>query len=466
MALNPAPRLPIPTAPPPPPEPEQVDKAAIIGHQGRWEKLKLTPVQLKQWNETRTSLLWSVSSFADIWYAMMVDPEDGGLAWFTDQVPIAATDDTYMYLNPATFFAMRLEERVFVCCHEIGHAMFGHCTQLHNLTIAGKIRYPDGVALELDNEQFQIAMDLVLNDMLVQSSIGAMPLDAKGEPMCWHDPATVNMNMSVLDAYRKIYKKQPQSGGGGKGPPGGGKGAGGAPRPFDKHLTPGQGQGKTPGEAASDRNEQAWKNAINAAIHAAKTQGKLPLGLERLFTKVLEPVIDWTEEVRTAIVRKAGQGGSSWDRLDAELLVRGFGAPGRQGFGAGTVVCAYDTSGSIDQPMMDRFGSEVGGILDDVRPKLLIVTQCDAAVHEWVECADSDDLRRMRIRGGGGTDFRPVFDRIDEEGLMPDMLIYFTDGYGTFPSAPPPYPVIWASITEGHKYPWGQVIYVPLKKQR
>jgi len=48
---------------------------------------------------------------------------------------------------------------------------------------------------------------------------------------------------------------------------------------------------------------------------------------------------------------------------------------------------------------------------------------------------------------GGGTDFRPVFDWVAREGETPDGLIYLTDMYGCFPSAPG-YPVLWASCTK------------------
>ena len=44
----------------------------------------------------------------------------------------------------------------------------------------------------------------------------------------------------------------------------------------------------------------------------------------------------------------------------------------------------------------------------------------------------------MAIKGLGGTDFRPVFQRVDEmirDGEFANLkgLIYFTDGYGLFP---------------------------------
>lgn len=37
------------------------------------------------------------------------------------------------------------------------------------------------------------------------------------------------------------------------------------------------------------------------------------------------------------------------------------------------------------------------------------------------------------LKGGGGTDYRPVFDYIDANFPMASMLLYFTDGDGIFP---------------------------------
>ena len=62
--------------------------------------------------------------------------------------------------------------------------------------------------------------------------------------------------------------------------------------------------------------------------------------------------------------------------------------------------------------------------------------------------------------GGGGTDFRPVFDKIKKEfNNQIDCLVFFTDGYGDFPAHQPPYQVYW--VTENPKsvdWPFGKVI--------
>ena len=62
--------------------------------------------------------------------------------------------------------------------------------------------------------------------------------------------------------------------------------------------------------------------------------------------------------------------------------------------------------------------------------------------------------------GGGGTDFRPVFRYVDEHPeLEPNLLIYFTDGYGDYPDRAPAYPVMWLLTRDGEcGIDWGMQV--------
>ena len=69
------------------------------------------------------------------------------------------------------------------------------------------------------------------------------------------------------------------------------------------------------------------------------------------------------------------------------------------------------------------------------------------SIIENVQDFESEDLpidSLLRPKGGGGTDFRPVFRYIEEEGYEPACLVMLTDGYcDSFPSLEPEYPVLW-----------------------
>ena len=415
------------------------------------QKCELTPQQEKLWSDTRVALLWHQPAFSHIFYSMLDNAGSKHVAMFTRDIPIAATDGSNLLLNPDTFFKYNLNERIFIVTHEIMHCIWNHCGLMHNFIRRGKVSYPDGTSLPYDQDTMNIATDLVINDCLIESGIGMFNKD-------WlHDTSLATANDSAVDAYKKVFKQKK-----GKGPGPKGKG-------FDEHLPPGTSQGNDPGEAAAGRNDVEWATQVAAAANAAKLQGKLPAGLERLLGEILEPKVDWKDKIASLFARKVGSGSYDWRRPDRRLIVRDIYAPGRSGFGAGTVVIAIDTSGSIGERELNMFFAEMAGILEDVKPKRLVVMWCDAKVHrvdEIEEAIDLVDLKKKGAPGGGGTDFNPVFNEMKNLGLdNVDALVYLTDGYGTFPKKPPEYTVIWGSISapESVKYPFGDVVEIPVQ---
>jgi predicted metal-dependent peptidase len=443
----------------------------LVGEANKWKQLELSPRHAKSWEDCKTAILYSYGAFGGILYKMM-QTDNGEKAWFTDQIPIAATDDKVLYLNPYRFFIHTLKQQVFISCHEIMHAILNHCGIFHKYRKKGKVTYPDGMTLPYVEEVMQCAGDCVVNAILVYCRVGEMP---KG---CYYKPHIVPHTMELLEAYRVIYKHTQ----GGKTlppqpAPGQGSGDDGdsddltnnsdddEQRPFDQHLPPGKGRGKTPNEAIDERSKVEWEAAVTAAKHTMKAMGVGSSGIDRIFGKVTQPEYDWVSVLRHIFNKTVGTGRQTWEHLDPEFVIRGIGAPGRINYGAGFVIVADDSSGSIDDAMLSTFMGHTGVIIDDVRPKELLICQCDDMIHEWRYVQGGSELPK-KVLGGGGTSFIPVFDRIEKEQLKPDVVVYFTDMYGSFPSKPPSYPVIWASITPNITAPFGEVIYIPLQKQR
>lgn len=408
----------------------------------------LTAQEEKLWSDTRVALLWHCPAFAHILYSMLDNCGSKHVALFTEDIPIAATDGVNLLLNHKRFFKYNLNERIFICVHEIMHCIWNHCGLMHQFMRRGKVSYPDGTSLPYDQEIMNIATDLVINDCLIESKVGMF------NPDWLHDQNVAVAKDSAIDAYRKCYKKYP---------PGKSKLPGGS---FDIHLPPGYSTGKDPTTTTSSRNEVEWTTQVAAALNAARAQGRLPAGLDRLLGEILEPKVDWTDKVHAFFARKVGSGSYDWRIPDRRFMARDIYAPARSGHGAGIIVIAVDTSGSISERELNMFFAEMSGILTDLSPRRLVVMWCDAKVHrcdDIEEASDLEDLRRKKAPGGGGTSFIPVFDEIEEMGLEPDALVYLTDGYGSFPMRPPVYPVLWGDITgkDVVQYPFGEVVYIP-----
>ncbi len=126
-----------------------------------------------------------------------------------------------------------------------------------------------------------------------------------------------------------------------------------------------------------------------------------------------------------------------------------------------SIVLAIDTSGSCAGEA-GRFLSETNQILTDIerigRLGKIHLLQCDAQIQDE-ECLESvDNLKKYETKefyGFGGTDFIPVFMRAKEyrnHGEKVDLLIYFSDGFGSFPEESPGYPVWFVIPKEYYSY--------------
>lgn len=404
------------------------------------EKIQLSSDQKRRWVETRSALLWGAPAFTHLLYSMLNPDGDELAAVFSKDVPIAATDGSTLILNPDSYFKLPLMQRVFVAAHEIMHCVFDHCRVMRQSRITGKVKYPDGSELPYDAEQMNMAMDFVINDLLIESNVGEFV------PGGCHDKSIATCNDTFLDAYKKVFKNKPKSKG------------------FDVLLDPGTSQGKDPGKAQQGRSETEWSTAVAAAVASAKAQGKLPAALARLFGEIIEPAVSWQDHIRAFFARKVGAGSYDWRKPDRRLIQRDIYAPARSGNGCGDVVVAVDTSGSIGQRELDHFFNELRAIIEDVRPNKVYLVWCDAQVHRVDELDQASDLKGLKPVGGGGTAFEPVFDWISNNNLRPDALVYLTDGMGSFPKHAPDYPVLWGDIMGHVKYPFGDVVSIPLKK--
>ncbi|WP_026653930.1 VWA-like domain-containing protein [Butyrivibrio proteoclasticus] len=110
------------------------------------------------------------------------------------------------------------------------------------------------------------------------------------------------------------------------------------------------------------------------------------------------------------------------------------------------LVIAIDTSASCKDELVQVFLNETARILltgDSFFQRIKIhVIECDNQIQRDELITEVADMKKyadgIHVEGGYGTDFRPVFEYVDKlkaEGAFENLkgLIYFTDGYGTYP---------------------------------
>lgn len=349
----------------------------------------------------------------------------------SDEVPTAATNGQRVLFNEEFVNSLSDDELLFLGCHEIGHPMLEHIFRRG----------------ERDMEAWNIACDVVLNQLLVNEGIGKMP------------------SVGILD--KELYDKA----------------EGQAEKVYD--LLPKKGKGRGPGEQGEESDElggypgkpldqcedgakdaaereqrtQEWKVAVAQAAQAAKMCGKLSAGIERLVGEILNPKVPWRQVLQQFVVKtKTDQ--RTFARPNRRFTSQGLYLPSTSGEAMGELLVAVDCSGSVGQLEMDQFAAELQSIKDELNPQKLHVTYFDSEVSHYEVYEQGEDLD-IRPHGGGGTAFSPVFRYADEEGIEPLACVFLTDLYCDDFGDQPNYPVLWVT-TGTEEAPWGQVVKMDL----
>lgn len=114
------------------------------------------------------------------------------------------------------------------------------------------------------------------------------------------------------------------------------------------------------------------------------------------------------------------------------------------------LVIAIDTSESCEGEVIKRFLEETYSVITNSesfsRRFNVHIIQCDADIQNDFKIQSKEDIDRFmesfEVKGMGGTDFRPVFEYVEnliKDGEFKNLkgLLYFTDGFGTYPKKMP-----------------------------
>lgn len=126
-------------------------------------------------------------------------------------------------------------------------------------------------------------------------------------------------------------------------------------------------------------------------------------------------------------------------------------------------VIAVDTSMSCKEELIRKFLEQTYSVLSEsesfFRKICVHIIQCDDKVQSDVVIHNQEEMEHymehFEIHGFGGTDFRPVFGYVNELIAKKAFhrlrgLIYFTDGYGTFPAKKPLYETAFVFLKEDY----------------
>ncbi len=197
-----------------------------------------------------------------------------------------------------------------------------------------------------------------------------------------------------------------------------------------------------------------WQQRLAGAAQSAMQAGKLGGSMARMVDFMLQPKLPWRMLLARYMTASA-RDDYSYSRPSSR---RGDPAifPSLRSSQINVAV-GMDISGSVDDKEMNEFLSEIDAIKGNMRARITLLP-CDASLAEgapWIFEPWEEINLPETFKGGGGTDFNPVFEWLDDQDQNPDLLVYFTDCKGTFPKVLPSYPVIWL-VKGKDQPPWGQ----------
>jgi len=374
-----------------------------------------------------------------------------------DWCKTTATDARAIYFNADYINDLSLTQTQFMLAHNALHCALSHFARRQH-----RVRH-----------RWDLACDFAINPILVEEGLTPPPdavilpdyLGMSAEeiyPLIEELEEMETLDQHVFEGQDQgdaspagsgqSQREQPADGGGSADRQGDG---GGAAQPAQARQQAGAPPPKplTPDEQST--LEVQWQQRLAGAAQQAMQSGRLGGTLARMIDAMLEPRLPWRNLLAHYLSQRARDDYSYMrpSRREGSAILPSLRSHQIE------LVVALDTSGSVRDQEISEFLAEVSALKGQLRAHLTLLP-CDEEIR-------SSEIQRFQpweeitppgqIQGGGGTDFRPVFEWVAQQDLRPDALVYFTDAEGDFPELPPEFPVIW--LVKGRaKVPWGRRI--------
>lgn len=393
------------------------------------------------------------------------------------------TDGVSLGYNPRTVAALPDAQVLGMQAHEVMHLA---CK--HHLRRGGR-----------DKELWNRACDLAVNAILLEAGFslpGYFPRDPRYKDMAAEDiylalaavqhskGGAENTSGREQDTDQADAPGDAQPLGDGQAAPAQLEGVtpGDEPEPGEQHGTPGKGREADPQSPLGDpsrlgevrdhpeldgpdsgrdsQREELERQAdidVSRAARQARGMGALPGSVARLVRFQPPPELDWRALLRRFVIR-ANSSDYSWSPPSRRHVHLGLHLPSPRCETLSDMVVAVDCSGSVDQAALDVFCAELSAILEAYDTRLTAIF-CDCAVRDVRQLTRLDLPLRLEVHSGGGTDYRPVFQCVQDLCVLPACLVYLTDLECGLFGPEPPYPVLWAARGPGGETtPFGEVI--------
>jgi predicted metal-dependent peptidase len=354
-----------------------------------------------------------------------------------------------VFYNEKFVESMNDDQTIGTICHELLHVVLHHCTRrgkrdptIYNISIDAKVnqiciengfKLPEGVILPHNNEVFikqlgkgvtdidKKTSEQIYDELFEEGEEGGNGGDGKGE----------------AEEDDNEDDEGDGSSGQGKGQP---KPQKKKPKPdykFDEHLEKPQGKnenapdmenGKNEPQISENEPEEKWDRILDEAAQMAQMRGEKPRGIERIVDKMLNPKMSWHQIVAREMSKELPIR-TDWSRMSKRSQALGIYLPSKKKENINLAI-GIDSSGSITKTELEVFKSKVWEIVSGLANVRLSVLICDSKIHKVYEFdnANLNDIKKIRLFGGGGTSTKPIFDFMIKNKPDVKLLIYLTDG--------------------------------------
>mgnify|MGYP003704069141 FL=1 len=354
-----------------------------------------------------------------------------GKVIFSEDIPTACTNGRDVIYNKDFIKTLDEKELNFVVLHEALHKAYQH---MHLWKKLWKINPM------VANMAADYVVNYAIHEADEQSEIAKRP-----------DSALFDLKykgMTTKQIFDSLMRDAEKNGGGNEGNGG-----------HDSHDWEGA-------DSLSDEEKKEVAKQIDQALRQGEIiRGKMQGNKNRSVTEILEPKVDWREQLREFVNATCkNKDRTSWKRPHKRFIGHDIYMPSMIGEAIGQVVIGIDTSGSIGDKELNEFLTEVVAICDDVSPSSIELLYWDTHVagHETYNQGDYHGLvQSTKPAGGGGTTVGCVNEYIKDKRIQPEAVIILTDGYvendfgGNWE-----HPTLWAITSKHITSPHGKTIHI------
>jgi len=318
--------------------------------------------------------------------------------------------------------------------HEILHVVLQHCFRIN----------------DRDKDIFNVACDIVVNSTILESNdndLNSITLRKYGVSMHLTPDKQEGRLFTAEQVYDLIYANV-------------------AKTSWDDHSHWSGGEDEMLRELWVKRLEDACE-AISIQDPANK-RGLLPALIQRMLEELKNPQIDWRQILTEFVQEEVCD--YSFAPPDRRFLEGDFFLPdfNDKEDTVEDILFMIDTSGSMSDAMVAEAYSQIKGAIDQFNGRLRgWLGFFDAKVVEPKPFGDEDEFKAIRPVGGGGTDFKVIFEYVNQymQDKLPVSIVILTDGYAPFPKEELSMgiPVLWLINNEKITPPWGKIARIKEK---